>query len=180
VGLVGWSRSNYVACYSADGIMVEPDAPHDRDTCNNDPRVNAAVLSARLALFNINVERKFKSVVDGTSKTIAFSEHIQGPDDTKDSRGYWWGWWGHQYTHMRAPNSPLPDHTFYCHDDKVPCRGVACWSAHIHAARSYHSGGVNVCLADGSVRFVDDSVDQSVWEGLASINGEEVGGDSAF
>ena len=65
--------------------------------------------------------------------------------------------------------------------DKAPCQGSPiCWSAMIHAARSFHPGGVNVCLADGSVRFVDDRIDQFVREGLASINGEEVGHGSAF
>ena len=172
-----WSRNNYVACYSADGNMVEPDAPHDRDQCNNDPRVNPSVVSGKRALFNMNVERSFKSIVDGTSNTVAFSELIQGPHDSRDTRGYWWGWFGHQYTHLRSPNSPLPDRTLnsFCDDTKSPCTGNStCWSTVINAARSYHAGGVNVCLADGSVQFVVDSVDQLAWEGLASINGEEV------
>ena len=40
---------------------------------------------------------------------------------------------------------------------------------HTHvAASSYHPGGVNVCLADGSVRFVRDSIDFAVWQALGS------------
>jgi prepilin-type processing-associated H-X9-DG protein len=41
-------------------------------------------------------------------------------------------------------------------------------------ARSYHPGGVNVLLGDGSVRFVKDTVDGSTWRSLGSINGGEV------
>jgi len=36
-------------------------------------------------------------------------------------------------------------------------------STQVIGARSLHSGGVNVALADGSVRFVGDGIDQSLW-----------------
>ena len=42
------------------------------------------------------------------------------------------------------------------------------------AARSHHPGGVGTALADGSVRFVPDSVDQLVWRSLATRKGKEV------
>jgi prepilin-type processing-associated H-X9-DG protein len=41
------------------------------------------------------------------------------------------------------------------------------------AARSDHPGGVNVAIADGSVRFVDELIDTSVWRGLATKAGGE-------
>ena len=41
------------------------------------------------------------------------------------------------------------------------------------AASSYHSGGVNLCMADGSVRFAVDSTDFVLWQGVGSkSNGE--------
>ena len=40
-----------------------------------------------------------------------------------------------------------------------------------YAARSYHSGGVNAAMADGSVRFVSDSVDLDVWRAAATVDG---------
>jgi len=42
---------------------------------------------------------------------------------------------------------------------------------------SRHTGGVNVGLGDGSVRFVRDSVELATWRGLGSRNGGEVLGD---
>jgi prepilin-type N-terminal cleavage/methylation domain-containing protein/prepilin-type processing-associated H-X9-DG protein len=45
------------------------------------------------------------------------------------------------------------------------------------AARSGHSGGVNVLLMDGSVRFVSNSVSLASWRGLATAAGGEVPGD---
>jgi prepilin-type N-terminal cleavage/methylation domain-containing protein/prepilin-type processing-associated H-X9-DG protein len=44
-------------------------------------------------------------------------------------------------------------------------------------SRSYHSGGVNVGLADGSVRFVNNSIGQDTWRALGTRNGGEVVGD---
>ena len=43
---------------------------------------------------------------------------------------------------------------------------------------SNHNGGVNVCFADGSVRFVKDSVAPPTWWALGSRNlGEVVSAD---
>ncbi len=42
------------------------------------------------------------------------------------------------------------------------------------AARSTHTGGVNVCLADGSVRFVTSSIAPATWRAVGSMNGGEV------
>jgi prepilin-type N-terminal cleavage/methylation domain-containing protein len=44
-------------------------------------------------------------------------------------------------------------------------------------ARSRHTGGVQVCLADGAVRFVSDNVDLATWQNAGSMNGEEVLGE---
>ncbi len=44
-------------------------------------------------------------------------------------------------------------------------------------ASSRHTGGVNVSLGDGSVRFVRDGVDLTVWRAVGSRNGGEVTGD---
>jgi prepilin-type processing-associated H-X9-DG protein len=42
------------------------------------------------------------------------------------------------------------------------------------AARSYHSGGVNVCFADGSVHFIKDSINRTSWAALGTRAGGEV------
>ncbi len=43
----------------------------------------------------------------------------------------------------------------------------------IVSARSYHIGGVNVALADGSAKFINESIDLTVWRALGSRNGGE-------
>ena len=47
-------------------------------------------------------------------------------------------------------------------------------------ARSYHSGGVNTLMGDGSVRFVKSSVNGDVWRGLGTVNGGEIVPSDAF
>lgn len=41
-------------------------------------------------------------------------------------------------------------------------------------SRSYHTGGVNCVLADGSVRFVADSIRQAVWRALGTRAGSDI------
>jgi prepilin-type processing-associated H-X9-DG protein len=41
-------------------------------------------------------------------------------------------------------------------------------------ARSYHPGGVNIVLGDGSVRFVKNSIDGWLWRALGTVAGGEV------
>ena len=41
-------------------------------------------------------------------------------------------------------------------------------------ARSYHPGGVNALFADGSVRFVKETVLGTVWRALGTVKGGEV------
>ncbi|MBR9801902.1 DUF1559 domain-containing protein [bacterium] len=62
-----------------------------------------------------------------------------------------------------TPNSKIPD--FQSRSGKAG------------AARSYHPGGVNVLLADGSVHFIGDSIDRNVWHALLSRSGGEVVGE---
>jgi prepilin-type processing-associated H-X9-DG protein len=50
------------------------------------------------------------------------------------------------------------------------------WTANfnVFAARSRHTGGVNVALCDGSCRFVADSVAWTTWQALGTSRGGEV------
>ena len=169
----GYTRSNYVACHSPDGTLMEKGLSDFDKTCNdtNNPATKRAV-------FNWDVARGIRDVRDGTSNTVALSEVISGPNGSKDLRGIWWTDLGIGYTHMRTPNSPIDDQLLsdgYCDPAKAPCSGDSpCWSTLIAAARSYHPGGVNACLADGSVRFFSESIAAQSWIDLASIDGGEV------
>jgi len=47
-------------------------------------------------------------------------------------------------------------------------------------ARSYHPGGVNILLGDGSVRFVKSTIDGFVWRALGTVAGGEVVSSDAY
>jgi prepilin-type processing-associated H-X9-DG protein len=42
------------------------------------------------------------------------------------------------------------------------------------SARSDHTNGVNASMADGSVRFVRNTIDLFTWQAMSTINGGEV------
>jgi prepilin-type N-terminal cleavage/methylation domain-containing protein/prepilin-type processing-associated H-X9-DG protein len=66
------------------------------------------------------------------------------------------------YNHAQEPNGRIPD---------AIKRGGG---AGIVTARSFHPGGVNCLMADGSVRFVLESTDRKVWRSLGTRNGDEL------
>jgi prepilin-type N-terminal cleavage/methylation domain-containing protein/prepilin-type processing-associated H-X9-DG protein len=68
------------------------------------------------------------------------------------------------YNHTMTPNHPWAD---------CGVNGGSFTQAHM-AARSYHAGGVNVGFADGSVKFVKNSVSATAWLALGTKAGGEV------
>lgn len=62
------------------------------------------------------------------------------------------------YNHVSTPNPP---HTDCGLENDI-------WLGGVFAARSLHPGGVNLLLADGSVRFESDSIDQRVWRSIGT------------
>lgn len=148
---------------------------------------------------------RFRDVTDGLSQTIVFGEQLLGDgiDDLipagNDARRRvvelaaatqttsaacgsgmstatnWSGQrgakWinGHladsMYNHFYGPNSKSPD----CHN------GYHNYA--LTAARSAHTGGVQVGLCDGSVRFISENINLSTWRGLATRNGGEIPGE---
>ncbi len=141
----------------------------------------------------------FRDVLDGTSQTIAFGEHLLGDGQNAAPAGTdyrlkvielpmatqttpaacapgsapaWSGQrgakWinGHladtMYNHFYEPNSAQPD----CHN------GFHNFA--ITSARSAHTGGVQVALVDGSVHFINENIDLTIWRGLSTRAGKEV------
>jgi prepilin-type N-terminal cleavage/methylation domain-containing protein/prepilin-type processing-associated H-X9-DG protein len=74
------------------------------------------------------------------------------------------------YNHYYPPNAPQHD---CITNDLMP--GPSQFTANgWKAARSRHSGGVNVLLGDGSVRFVRDAIPTATWRALGTRAGGEV------
>jgi prepilin-type N-terminal cleavage/methylation domain-containing protein/prepilin-type processing-associated H-X9-DG protein len=90
-----------------------------------------------------------------------------------DLRGFSWANGEYRttaYNHYRLPNSPIID----CIGAQMSGDNATLYAGYgWRAARSRHPGGVNVALADGAVRFVDDGVDADVWKAAATRAGGE-------
>ena len=117
-------------------------------------------------------------MTDGTSSTLMLSEIVVGVNDqngNSDHRGDLYNddhncFYFNVYT---APNSKaIPDwaqgYCLYPNKNNPPCLDVSSSSpsASFNAARSYHSGGVNAAMSDGSVRFIKDTIAIVPWRAL--------------
>ena len=116
----------------------------------------------------------FGAVTDGLSNTMFFTE-VTPPISNLNATSY-----GDIQlvegagitTRMMPNNIAEPDYMYREWDPGTVGRGgkattsnlpYAYWKSSIFAARSFHTGGVNVCLGDGSVRFVSDTIPQRIW-----------------
>jgi prepilin-type processing-associated H-X9-DG protein len=91
-----------------------------------------------------------------------------------DLRGFSWANGEYRttlYNHARQPNDPTLDclSALMSTVDLTKMYAGYGW----RAARSRHPGGVNVAMADGSLRFVADDVEPAVWKAAATRAGGE-------
>jgi hypothetical protein len=93
-----------------------------------------------------------------------------GWSNNGDTAWYYSSYQHGAYNHMLTPNSSQAD----CGAGSIPDdeHEVA-----IMTARSYHTGGVHAALADGSVKFVSNSIDLAVWRAAGTRNGSETLGE---
>jgi prepilin-type processing-associated H-X9-DG protein len=76
----------------------------------------------------------------------------------------WNGWRGYSWIIGKPVTTGFT--TFTTPNPSFPDWGRGTFG--FYAARSFHSGGVNAALTDGSVRFVSNSIDQSEWQRLGA------------
>ncbi len=135
----------------------------------------------------------FAGITDGLSNTLMTSEILIGQG--WNLHGF--SWWGYapQFTGLYPPNSSQPDvmqTAGYCSGGNP--QGVACVGATGSSSsggnynglgmnnipRSKHPGGVNSGMCDGSVRFIKNSVNISIYQALSSAKGGEVISSDAY
>ncbi|HEV2969505.1 MAG TPA: DUF1559 domain-containing protein [Pirellulales bacterium] len=177
-----WARGDYAANASTGFMSVGS---------NSDDAASAAVWRNKYqcGVMGANVALKATEIKDGTSKTILVCE-IRAGLVPFDCRGVWAmsgacpsAIWASGYQgDCNGPNAADPG---LKSDDVEACSaiqaivggavktsqiGMSCssddWPNWQQAARSLHTGGVNVCFADGSVKFISDYIQL----GISSIN----------
>jgi prepilin-type processing-associated H-X9-DG protein len=181
--------NNYRACMGfGPGIFT----PKETTQCTDPGNSTGAFANGRAV--------KAAEFLDGLANTVMFSERVMGsrgayrpysdyrvylgpictvtdavgtcgspfvgPSDSNGGSTWLFGGWRQTwYNHILTPNSPIPD----CNSGPLSAGG----GNGAYTARSYHPGGVNSALADGSARFVSEDVDAFVWRAISTRAGGE-------
>jgi prepilin-type N-terminal cleavage/methylation domain-containing protein len=133
------------------------------------------------APFQVNKAIGMQNITDGTSNTLLMSEVRVGQNNgnSSDHRGdvYNDDYNCSMFMAATPPNATIPDQmgsTTYCQYPQglnPPCNAN---TPVFNAARSFHSGGVNATLTDGSVKFMKNTINIATWRALSTTQGSEV------
>lgn len=122
----------------------------------------SSIEKTKKGMFFHNSRTSMASITDGTSNTVAIAEvfgyqpaSAQNPLQVVTGSGM-------TYSILSSTGFPINQIT--------P-------SSRWFMASSFHTGGTQVLLADGSVRFVNEYVDQNTWQNLGSMADGQVIGD---
>jgi prepilin-type N-terminal cleavage/methylation domain-containing protein/prepilin-type processing-associated H-X9-DG protein len=187
--------------HTTDGRNAQGNNPFDGDASDGVVPGNPAnpPLSKGPVFFFSTTGRngtKLTDIKDGTSSTIIFNEVLAGYNEL-DSRGVWaLGHPGSSLTEAGRNYNPTPNNTLDSPDGQtygdelqncykfwfygLGLLNYGCFpntpgdQANSAMARSRHLGGVNSAFGDGSVHFIQNSIDQYTWCILQSKNDGQI------
>lgn len=122
------------------------------------------------------------TIRDGSSNTLMASEGIIRGNST-GAWGELGGFWGGAphgsfgFSTFQLPNTSAADRVYSCKattypgaPNNAPCENGSAGSlpGRWNYARSYHTGGVNVAMGDGSIRFLRDNIDLQTYRALGT------------
>jgi len=152
------ARSNYL--FSSGGL-TDYNGPNDWN-------------SASAGAFGHNTRVKMTEIRDGTSSTIAIGESVQyknGSTGTSTIFGPYWGSGTHTATIGYTPSGD-PRFNINAPFSTGCTTGPNCVYAWTFS--SFHSGGANFVMCDGSVRFLSQSISYPTFYALNTRAGGEV------
>jgi prepilin-type N-terminal cleavage/methylation domain-containing protein/prepilin-type processing-associated H-X9-DG protein len=195
-------KGNYAACFGG-GFMRDASTVGNRQLAGVFGAVTNIRKFPYGERFGIGKGTRITAITDGTSNTVMLSELLANhrPDGrtspshpsgmNRDVRGSilcpMMG--GNSFSGLFPPNSRGTDVTSGCPASNDPAAfpagdpmfctqnrdiSTATGGRWAVSARSRHSGGVNACMADGSVRFFRDGIPQAQWSALCTMAGGEV------
>jgi len=184
-------RNNYYT--NAGTTILNGAVPTDPSNGNFGMPAQTGIYFAKSAV-------KIRDVIDGTSKTVAFSEKLLGDGTnaiaSRESDTFQPGTYpkdaDEALTQCRATDTNdvskqgqsivgapwirgYHSTTYYYH--VLPPNDLSCMyppGRISTTAGSRHAGGVNTALVDATVKFVSDDVSVPVWRALGSRNGKDI------
>ncbi|HUP79442.1 MAG TPA: DUF1559 domain-containing protein [Pirellula sp.] len=152
-------KTNYLGCGGRNGITGSTAA--SATTTDSLPADSLA------GIFSQRSKTKFGSIADGTSNTILFGEVTGAFRQSKNRTGRWMSFWfpsnGPMYTRYMVPvPTQDPDDTTWGFLNSVQYPGALKYS-------SMHTGVINTCLGDGSVRALTTGMESRLWLTLGGM-----------
>lgn len=185
-------KANYAACFGGNTFICA--MPADSNPPNPDPNMRGAFGIVRIEKFppgrRVGRGTRILDIEDGASNTLGLSEVLtwdvpigadaEGRISNDDWRGVWIlpGIGANTFTARNPPNSNIGDHIPGCGTNIPQGHPMSCsqtmasgttWAS----ARSYHPGGVNAAMCDGSVHFFATTIQRATWQALATRAGGE-------
>lgn len=135
-----------------------------------DPRQECKRVGSSIPFTNLTAARAALQALDWPSKPYFPCDGF-GPDPERGGgRAQFWAEvlfnHGASFNTILPPNSP-------CWAD-IPSAFLPYYLSMVIPSASRHSGGVNACLADGSVRFFAEDIDPDTWSALSTRAGGEL------
>jgi prepilin-type N-terminal cleavage/methylation domain-containing protein len=188
-------------CPADEDRLIQPWGHNNYRSCNG------STWSGRAGngMFGQISTTRFANITDGLSNTAAFCERIKGSSDPQildrladlySNPGAWtqatFAPWCASLSDAQAvaltydvdggQNWLEGNMNWTRYNHVLPpgyrsCKNGLSWNGVVMTATSWHPGGVNLLLGDGSTRFVKSSINASIWSALATISGNEVIGD---
>jgi prepilin-type N-terminal cleavage/methylation domain-containing protein/prepilin-type processing-associated H-X9-DG protein len=140
----------------------------------------AAIFNAANGVFGYQKSYGIATITDGTSNTMLFSERCNGKlaqSSGGQSEADNWYWWADSVESDTIFTTLFPINPF----NKVKLTSDEYTDSYAQSASSYHAGGANFAFADGSVRFLKETINSwpvsqtgSLPVGVSDNNGLQV------
>ncbi|MFH5803256.1 DUF1559 domain-containing protein [Alienimonas sp. DA493] len=175
-GNAGSGLKDYGSLNDADGVFYTASAVRFADL--RDGVTNTVAFSERPLGPGGTVDLDPATAAADPAATAGLIREIPGGDDPidaaclADAAGGWFTERGGKWILGNYGNT-LYDHALPPNAAAWDCMNQRQQKARL-TARSFHSGGVQVALCDGAVRFVADGIDLATWQAAATRAGGEV------
>jgi prepilin-type N-terminal cleavage/methylation domain-containing protein/prepilin-type processing-associated H-X9-DG protein len=141
--------------------------------CPGDPLYDKRVAQIN-GVFTVNRGISIAEITDGTSQTMLLGERAHGLLTGDDLR--YWHWWADSVSMDTCFWTIFPMNPFR----KIPDTPQPHSSAYTSSASSFHPNGAYFAFADGSVRFLKDSIDSWATDATGYPSGVSEGDEGFF